>query len=48
LPEIEAGWSLGNKFHLAMIVVIVKMVYFEDVLGDKEAPIEAVAEEFPV
>ena len=30
---------------LAVVVVIVKMVYFEDVLGDKEVPIEAVAEE---
>ncbi len=32
---------------LAMVVVIVKMVYFEDVLGDKEVPIEAVTEESP-
>lgn len=32
---------------LAMVVVIVRMVYFEDVLGDKTAPIEAVAEESP-
>ena len=32
---------------LAMIVVIVKMVYFEDVLGDKEPPIEAATEEVP-
>jgi len=30
---------------LAVVVVIVKMVYFEDVLGDKEVPMEAVAEE---
>ncbi len=30
---------------LAMIVVIVKMVYFEDVLGDKETPIQAATEE---
>ncbi len=32
---------------LAMIVVIVQKVYFEDVLGDKEAPIEAATEEVP-
>ncbi len=32
---------------LAVVVVIVKMVYFEDVLGDKEVPIEAAAEESP-
>jgi len=32
---------------LAMIVVIVKMVYFEDVLGDKEVPLDAAAEESP-
>ncbi|MBP7375755.1 MAG: AI-2E family transporter [Pyrinomonadaceae bacterium] len=32
---------------LAMVVVIVKMVYFEDVLGDKEVPIEAFTEESP-
>ena len=30
---------------LAVVVVIVKMVYFEDVLGDKEVTMEAVAEE---
>ncbi len=32
---------------LAVVVVIVKMVYFEDVLGDRPVPIEAVAEEEP-
>ncbi|MBK8304600.1 MAG: AI-2E family transporter [Chloracidobacterium sp.] len=32
---------------LAMVVVIVKMVYFEDVLGDKIVPLEAFAEESP-
>lgn len=32
---------------LAVMVVVIKMAYFEDVLGDKVAPIEAVADEGP-
>lgn len=32
---------------LAVVVVIVKLVYFEDILGDKVVPIEAVVDEEP-